>query len=142
MGIAHHLDNATLMSLAAGALPAALWAGAAAHAAMCARCRRLGFGMWHQRLPLEAGGALLLLKAAPGREVPEPGHGGAEPTLGLRGSHDATGRYRVGEAADLDDTVEHQRGASPGPDCVCLMASKTPARFGRIARLMQPRHGL
>jgi putative transcriptional regulator len=40
MSIRHHLDDATLMSFAAGALPAALAAAAAAHADMCPRCRR------------------------------------------------------------------------------------------------------
>jgi putative transcriptional regulator len=39
MTITHHLDEATLMSFAAGALPRALAAVAAAHVAMCARCR-------------------------------------------------------------------------------------------------------
>ena len=39
MTITHHLDDATLMSFAAGSLPAALSAVAAAHVAMCARCR-------------------------------------------------------------------------------------------------------
>lgn len=40
MTITHHLDDATLMSFAAGALPNALAAVAAAHIAMCPRCRR------------------------------------------------------------------------------------------------------
>jgi putative transcriptional regulator len=40
MSISHHLDDATLMSFAAGALPGALAAVAAAHADMCPRCRR------------------------------------------------------------------------------------------------------
>ena len=40
MTITHHLDDATLMSFAAGALPDALSAVAAAHIAMCPRCRR------------------------------------------------------------------------------------------------------
>ena len=40
MTITHHLDDATLMSFVAGALPAALSAVAAAHADMCPRCRR------------------------------------------------------------------------------------------------------
>jgi len=40
MTITHHLDDATLMSFAAGALPGALAAVAAAHASMCLRCRR------------------------------------------------------------------------------------------------------
>lgn len=39
MTITRHLDEATLMSLAAGSLPQALAAVAAAHVSMCARCR-------------------------------------------------------------------------------------------------------
>lgn len=39
MSITHHLDDATLMSFAAGSLPQALAAVAAAHVAVCARCR-------------------------------------------------------------------------------------------------------
>jgi putative transcriptional regulator len=211
--ITHHLDDATLLSFAAGALPAALSAVAAAHVSMCTRCRgevaalecvgaalltalppalveraepgsppapgpppsqqgrhasaapmqsatplarllpggldavrwrRLGLGVWHHRLPVTGSGALGLLKVAPRRIVPEHGHGGAELTLVLRGSfHDTTGRYHTGDVADLDETVEHEPVADPGPDCVCLVASETPARFrGLIARLIQPLHGL
>ncbi|HSR81389.1 MAG TPA: ChrR family anti-sigma-E factor [Hyphomicrobiaceae bacterium] len=213
MKITHHLDDATLMSFAAGALPAALSAVAAAHVAMCPRCRTevlalegvgaalltalpaarmerpepatpfasgptpsqqrseastgpmqsstplarllplgleavrwrwLGLGVWHHQLPVKGDGALGLLKVAPGRIVPEHGHGGAELTLVLSGSfRDTTGRYRCGDVADLDETVEHEPVADPGPDCVCLFASETPARFrGLIARLVQPWHGL
>jgi len=39
MTITRHLDDATLMSFAAGSLPGALAAVAAAHVAMCGRCR-------------------------------------------------------------------------------------------------------
>jgi putative transcriptional regulator len=211
MSITHHLDDATLMSFAAGALPAALSAVAASHAAMCARCRgevaalervggallaalapavldraepstpaapvlparqehheagqsvelpkplarllcgdldalrwrRLGLGVWQHRLPVKGSGALCLLKVAPRRVLPQHGHSGAELTLVLRGSfQDATGRYRIGDVADLDETIEHQPVADPGPDCICLVASEAPARFrGLIARLMQPMHG-
>jgi putative transcriptional regulator len=38
MNIAHHLDDATLMSCAAGALPPALAAVAASHISLCRRC--------------------------------------------------------------------------------------------------------
>jgi putative transcriptional regulator len=212
MTITHHLDDATLMSFAAGALPAALAAVAAAHVALCGRCRRevaelervggallgdlspaaldraeptasaatsmgevtrgnagapdrempkplgrlldgglddvrwrrLGFGVWVHRLTLAGRGGLGLLKVAPGRLVPEHSHAGAELTLVLRGSfHDATGTYRIGDVADLDETIEHTPIADPGPDCICLVASEQPARFrGLIARLLQPLHGL
>jgi putative transcriptional regulator len=53
MTITRHLDDATLMSFAAGSLPGALAAVAAAHVAMCARCRE------EVRLLERVGGALL-----------------------------------------------------------------------------------
>jgi len=213
MTITHHLDDATLMSFAAGSLPDALSAVAAAHVALCARCRgevaslervgaallaelspatmdraepsaptaaasaeplprshadalqqevppplarllnggldavrwrRLGLGVWHHRLPLTGQGALGLLKVAPGRSIPEHAHSGSELTLVLRGAfHDSTGTYRTGDVADLDETVEHTPVADPGAECICLVASETPARYrGLIARLLQPLHGL
>jgi putative transcriptional regulator len=40
MAIAHHADDATLMSYAAGTLPEALSAVVATHVAMCPRCRK------------------------------------------------------------------------------------------------------
>lgn len=213
MSITHHLDDATLMSFAAGALPAALSAVAAVHVAMCPRCRsevaalervgaalltalpavrleraepetpsapglptspqereasaapmpsttplavlmpggiagvrwrRIGPGIWLHRLPVKGSGALGLLKVAPGRIVPEHGHGGAELTVVLQGSfNDITGRYGTGDVADVDETIEHEPVADPGADCICLVASERPARFrGLIARLLQPWHGL
>ena len=108
------------------------------------RWRRLGLGVWHHRFPVGGSGALGLLKVAPGRIVPEHGHGGAELTLVLQGCfHDTTGWYRTGDVANLDESVEHEPVADSGRDCICLAASETPARFrGLIARLMQPLHGL
>jgi len=66
MTITHHLDDATLMSFAAGSMPSALGAVAAAHVAMCARCR--GEVAVHERL-----GAALMSEVAPARmERPHP----------------------------------------------------------------------
>lgn len=53
MTITHHLDDATLMSFAAGSLPSALAALAAAHVAGCPRCRR------ESRMLERIGGALI-----------------------------------------------------------------------------------
>jgi putative transcriptional regulator len=66
MTITHHLDDATIMSFAAGALPAALAAVAAAHAAMCPRCRREVVAM--ERL----GGAVVADLAPVAFERPDP----------------------------------------------------------------------
>jgi putative transcriptional regulator len=70
MTIRHHLDEATLMSFAAGSLPAALAAAAAAHVAMCPRCRR-------EVAMLESVGEALVAELAPQSlarpEAPDPG---------------------------------------------------------------------
>ncbi len=58
MTITHHLDDATMMSFAAGSLPSALAAVAAAHVAMCEHCRREV--AVHERL-----GAVLMAEMAP-----------------------------------------------------------------------------
>jgi putative transcriptional regulator len=69
MTITHHLDDATLMSFAAGALPAALAAVAAAHVDACSRCRR-------EMATLEEVGAALLSGLSPAalasRQPPVP----------------------------------------------------------------------
>jgi putative transcriptional regulator len=208
MTITHHLDDATLMSFAAGSLPAALAAVAAAHAAMCPRCRRemaalerlggallaglqpielaqaepqappaaaaprdragagvrprnhelplpvaglvagglddvtwrwLGPGVWDHLLSIQGAGKLRLLKVAPGHNIPEHGHGGAELTLVLRGSfHDETGRYLRGDVSDLDEDIAHRPLIDGDSDCICLVGSEAPEQFhGLVARQWQ-----
>jgi putative transcriptional regulator len=104
--------------------------------------RRLGPGLWHYPIPLSRGasGDLRLYKVAPGKELPEHGHGGEELTLLLRGSyHDEFGTFQTGDIADLDDEAEHRPVADDVTGCICLIASEKKARFkGLIARLMQP----
>jgi len=213
MTITHHLDGATLMSFAAGALPAALAAVAAAHVAMCPRCRRdvadleqvgaalmadlapvglerapvpapsvpsaplggrpaarggetgeiphpiapllprgldavswrwLGPGVWDHLLPVDGRGKLRLLRAAPGRSVPEHRHGGAELTLVLRGAfRDELGIYRRGDVSELDESISHRPVTEPGSDCICLVASEGPEEFrGLLARHWQRLRGI
>ncbi len=107
--------------------------------------RRLGPGIWHYRLALKdsSRGDLRLLKIAPGRTLPDHGHGGSEITLVISGSyHDDTGAYRRGDIQDIDEQVEHQPIVDED-ECVCLIASDNPARFkGWLARLAQPFIGM
>jgi putative transcriptional regulator len=108
--------------------------------------KRLAPGVWHYPLRLSEGakGDLRLLKVAPGKALPDHGHGGAELTLTLRGSyHDKFGRFGRGDVADLDEDVEHQPIADGTEGCICLVASSEKARFkGLIARLVQPLVGM
>lgn len=108
--------------------------------------RLLGPGVWHHRLPLSPGvaGDLRLLQIAPGRVMPEHGHGGAELTLVLDGAYsDETGSYRRGDIQDVDQTVDHTPIADKAMGCVCLIASEQPARFkSLLGRLVQPFTGM
>lgn len=221
MTITHHLDDATLMSCAAGSQPEAIAAVVASHLSLCPRCRaeitrleRIGAtlfdalpgervtreapvvalrageacspppeadasaapsgepdgdvpapirglvgrslkdirwrwlapGVWDHPLPLSSGarGDLRLVKIAPGKTMPEHGHGGTEMTLVLGGSYtDRFGTFHTGDVADLTDEVEHQPVADPKDGCICLIASEGKARFkSLLARLFQPLTGL
>ena len=108
--------------------------------------RWLGPGIWYHALALSPGvaGDLRLLKIAPGRRMPEHGHGGAELTLVLEGAFsDASGKFGPGDIQDVDGDVEHQPLVDPQAGCICLVASEQPARFkGLFSRLLQPWTGM
>lgn len=108
--------------------------------------KRLGPGVWHHRLPLrrEGDGDLRLLRIAPGRTMPDHGHGGAELTLVIEGAYsDVTGTYRRGDIQDVDEGIEHQPIVDTAAECVCLIASEHPARFKTLlGRLSQPWTGM
>jgi putative transcriptional regulator len=215
MSITRHLDDATVMSLAAGTLAPALAVVAASHVAVCPLCREglvaaetvgaalldtlapvpisgelpsvpltdpaneharvrttalpnelplplarlvgrpldavrwrpLGIGIWHHRIVLHGGadsGELHLIRVSCGRGLPAHGHNGTELTLVLRGAYsDETGQFRVGDTADLDESIEHQPIADPDLGCICVLACERPARFkGLLPRLLQPLTGL
>jgi putative transcriptional regulator len=108
--------------------------------------KRLAPGVSRHKVPLttDTGSALYLLKIAPGKAVPEHGHGGAEMTLILSGSYcDDLGRFCPGDVADLDEHVEHQPKVEPGAPCICIVATETTTRFkGFFSRLLQPLVGI
>lgn len=89
-------------------------------------------------------GSLTLLKIAPGKKIPEHGHGGTELTLVLSGSYrDAFGRFGPGDVADLDEHVEHQPVVDSSEPCICLVATEAQTRFKSFfGRLFQPLVGI
>ncbi|MFW2391012.1 MAG: ChrR family anti-sigma-E factor [Methyloceanibacter sp.] len=103
-------------------------------------------GVAVHRLPTSkaARGSLTLLKIAPGKKIPEHGHGGMEITLVLTGSYrDALGRFGPGDVADLDEDIEHQPVVDSDEPCICLVASEAPTRFKSFfGRLFQPLVGV
>lgn len=74
--------------------------------------------------------ALRLLRAAPGREIPDHAHSGQEITLVLRGALGDGGRvYQAGELCDLDDTTSHNPKVYGDDLCICAIAEEGPPRF-------------
>lgn len=108
------------------------------------RNRAPGIAVHRFSIPAASGGRLALVRFAPGRGLPEHGHGGRELTLVLRGTFkDGNGRFSVGDCVDLDQTVVHRPAAEPPEPCICLMAAEAPARFTTLwGRLMQPLVGV
>jgi putative transcriptional regulator len=110
------------------------------------RWKKVAPGVATYRLPVSQGsqGSLLLLKIAPGKKVPEHGHGGMEMTLILEGSYrDELGRFGPGDVADLDEHIEHQPVVDSQVPCICLVATEQPTRFkGFFSRLLQPLVGI
>ncbi|KAB2847114.1 MAG: transcriptional regulator [Hyphomicrobiaceae bacterium] len=97
-------------------------------------------------LPLSPGasGHLALLKVAPGRGIPDHGHGGSELTMVLQGAfRDEHGIYRIGDVEDIDGEHEHQPVVEGEETCICIIASEAKALFkGWAGRLVQPLTGL
>lgn len=110
------------------------------------RWNRVAPGIWQKPIPLsaDANSSLRLLRIAPGKAVPEHGHGGQELTLILSGAYeDRFGHFGAGDVADLDDDVEHQPMVVSEQDCICLAATEAPTRFKQItSRLLQPFIGI
>ena len=110
------------------------------------RWKRIGPGVWQHPIRLSDGAksSLRLLRIAPGRSVPEHGHGGQEITLILSGAYrDEIGYFGPGDVADLDEDIEHQPRVVSDEDCICLAATEKPTRFKSVAgRLLQPFVGI
>ncbi|MGI9521307.1 MAG: ChrR family anti-sigma-E factor [Hyphomicrobiaceae bacterium] len=96
------------------------------------------------RLSDGAPGDLRLLRVAPGKKLPEHGHGGIELTHIISGAYrDEFGLFRAGDIADVDEEVEHQPIVEPGEYCICVVASEARARFkSPLSRLVQPLIGM
>ncbi|MEI2737083.1 MAG: ChrR family anti-sigma-E factor [Rhodoblastus sp.] len=74
--------------------------------------------------------ALRLLRAAPGREIPDHSHSGQEVTLVLSGAlGDGARVYQAGELCDLDDTTSHNPRVHGEDLCICAIAEEGPPRF-------------
>lgn len=105
--------------------------------------RRLIPGVFEAPLELNSPGAeAKLMRICPGRSLPRHTHEGAGATLVLAGAFsDATGRYRRGDVALADGTVDHRPLADRGEDCICLAVTDVPVRLtvppGRIVPLFR-----
>lgn len=103
-----------------------------------------GVALHHIPLSSSDSGKLVLMRIAPGKAMPEHGHGGEELTLLLTGAYrDEIGRFGPGDVADLDEDIEHRPVVENGEDCYCVVAIEAPTRFKSLsARIMQPFIGI
>lgn len=110
------------------------------------RWRTVGPGIKQYVLPIDGteGETVRLLNLSPGFITPEHSHNGSELTMVLKGSFsDESGRYRVGDIQDADDSVHHQPMADTEEECICLTVTDAPLEFkGVITRLLQPIIGI
>jgi putative transcriptional regulator len=73
---------------------------------------------------------LRLVRIAPGKALPEHGHGGGELSLVLRGAYrDQLGRFTIGDIADLDGTAVHRPVVEDASPCICLVAAEMPVIY-------------
>jgi putative transcriptional regulator len=91
-----------------------------------------------------SGTRLDLLRVAAGIALPAHGHSGPEMACILQGGYaDATGDYAAGDIAEGDAALDHKPVASPGPDCICLIATTGRLRAHTwLARIVQPLIGV
>jgi putative transcriptional regulator len=91
-----------------------------------------------------SGTRLDLIRVAPGVAMPGHGHTGSEMACILQGAYaDETGEYSAYDIAEGDAALDHTPVASPGADCICLIATTGRLRGHTwLARLVQPLIGV
>jgi putative transcriptional regulator len=85
-----------------------------------------------------------LIRVASGVALPAHGHTGLETACILQGGYiDETGEYAAYDIAEIDGGVDHAPVASPGLDCICLIATTGRLRGHTwLSRLVQPLIGV
>ena len=81
-----------------------------------------------------------LFRLRAGWKTPQHTHDGNEITVCLRGAFsDSTGRYKEGDMAIADASIDHQPHADPSQDCLCLAVTDARVRLtGTFTRLLNP----
>ncbi len=85
-----------------------------------------------------------LIRVAPGIAMPAHGHSGPETSCILQGAYaDETGEYSAYDIAEGDAAFDHTPVASPGVECICLIATTGRLRGHTwLTRLVQPLLGV
>jgi putative transcriptional regulator len=103
--------------------------------------RRLVGGVFEAELPVsDARYKAALLRAEPGRALPQHTHRGSEYILVLDGAfRDETGHYQRGDVASSDESVDHRPVADMNGPCLCLIVTEGPVRLtGFWGRFLNP----
>ena len=103
---------------------------------------------WKSRGPLDevrilrdhSGITSRMLRIRAGTAMPQHTHEGSELTLVLAGSfNDGEDRFKRGDVAIADTSVDHGPVADPGEDCYCFAVNDAPLRLtGSVSRLLNP----
>jgi putative transcriptional regulator len=103
------------------------------------RWRRLGGGLQICRLTEEDNIKMWLLKARPGKVLPQHTHEGSELTLVLKGAYFCgEDLFKAGDIEDADETTYHQPMVTGNDECICLAATEGSLKFDSlVARLAQ-----
>lgn len=96
-------------------------------------------GLREHKLRPADGVAASFYKIRRGQAMPVHTHEGLEATLVLRGAfEDQTGRYRRGDVAVADSSLDHRPVADPRDGCVCFAVTDAPRRLtGPIGRVVE-----
>jgi len=110
------------------------------------RWRRVAPGIKQYKLDDQhrRNGAFQLLHLAPGAVLSEHSHNDRELTFLVQGSYrDSIGRFKAGDIADLDGSIEHQPVVDSEEPCIALIATQSPVHYsGMIGKIMQPFVGI
>lgn len=91
-------------------------------------------------VPSNTGTRVFLLKAAPGKRLPDHKHLGTEWTCVLQGAfHHDGGRFGPGDFDEADSSLDHNPQVEEGIECICLVAMSGNIEMKSwIGRMIQP----
>ena len=92
----------------------------------------------HVRGPRAGGWRTYFVGGAPNARIPAHTHNGVELISVLQGAYHDGQTYSQGDFAQKDRGTEHTQQVGPHGACICLVASRAPARWRGAAKFIAP----